>query len=148
MFGGVEIPFTISSLTRLERLTICADLTFNSFNSLIQETRSYSAILPLTDLIKTAPFLKHLKLVFNFGLNKRAHIPEALEYVCSTLVGLLTECRATSISLCVKAICFDQDFDATFLEMVLSALTGCVGVNQLVEQGVLIIRPATPSTDV
>jgi len=55
----------------------------------------------------------------------KAHLTKPLEHICSTLVRLLTECRATSISLCVSAICFD----ATFLEIVLSALTGPAEVN-------------------
>lgn len=42
--------------------------------------------------------------------------------------------------LFVSAPCHSgRDFDATFLEMVLSVLTGCAEVNQLVEKGVLII---------
>jgi len=137
-FGGRDIPFTLSSLTRLEYLTICADLNFY-FDGHSSPVRS------LTDLIKTAPILKHLKFAFKFRCNTKTHIPECLQHFCSTLVRvrLLTECRATSISLCVSAICdMDRDFDATFLEMVLSALAGPAKVNQLVEQGVLIIRPA------
>ena len=98
----------------------------------------------MTDLIKTAPILNHLKLAFRFWLNAKAHVSEALEHVCPTLVRLLTECRATSIILCISTICFlDRSFDATFLEMICSALAGCAEVNQLVEQGVLIIRSAT-----
>jgi len=135
-----NIPFTLSSLTRLEHLTICANLHF----AFLDEIWSYSVIPSLTDLIKTAPSLKHLKLAFKFGLNVNAHIPKPLEYICFTLVGLLTECRATSISLCISAICDrDRGFDAIFLEMVLSAMTGCAGLNQLVGQGVLVIT-ATP----
>ena len=104
----------------------------------------YSSILPVTDLIKTAPILKHLKLAISFRLYRRFHIYENLEHFCPTLVRLLTECRAMSITLCVSALgdC-DRSFEATFLGVVRSSLTGCAEVNQLVEQGVLIIRLVT-----
>ena len=133
---------TLSSLTRLEHLTICADHVFNSDG--LEKFWFFSFIPPVTDLIKTAPILKHLKIAFNFWLNASAHISETLEHFCPSLVHLLTECRATSITLCVSANChLDRSFEATFLEMARSALTGCAEVNQLVEQDVLVIRFST-----
>ena len=98
----------------------------------------------MTDLIKTAPILKHLYLAINCWHYSRVHISETREHFCPTLVRLLTECHATSITLCVSALGnWDRSFNATFLEMAHSALTGCAEVKRLVEQGVLIIRSAT-----
>jgi len=108
-----------------------------------------SSISALTCLVKAVSSLKHLTLAFHFCLDKRIHIPRASEFIRIPLVGLVNECRSASISLCVSATCHtDRDFDATVLEVVLSALTGCAELNQLVEKGVLTIipkRPATPS---
>ena len=74
-----------------------------------------------------------------------AQIPKPSEFICIPLVGLLNECRSASISLHVSAICdTSHEFDATFLDIVLSVLTGCAEVNQLVEQGVLVIIPEIP----
>jgi len=146
----MDMPSTLSTLTRLEQLTIRADLEFYfSSGNFSEEAGAYtSSISTITGLIKTASFLKHLTLAFNFRLNKRAYIPKASEFICIPLVGLLTECRSASISLCAKALCDgDRSFDATFLAMVLFVLTSCSEVNQLVKQGVLIIIPeklATP----
>ena len=104
----------------------------------------YSSILPVTDLIKTAPILKHLKLAINFRFHRRDHISEALEHFCPTLVRLLTECRATSTILCVSTHRnWDRSFYATFSETICSAPTGCAEVNQLAEHGVFIIGPMT-----
>jgi len=77
-----------SSLTRLEYLTIDS-------HYFRQAIWSCSPVRSLTDLIKTAPILKHLKFAFGFRLNMKVHLPEPLEHICSTLVRLLTECRAS-----------------------------------------------------
>lgn len=134
------IPFTLSSLTQLEHLVIRANLDF-----LFYDDYTFGSSLPaLTSLIKTASSLKHLTFAFNFHLNKWVQIPKASEFICIPLVGLLKESRSVDISLHIGAICDSgREFDAPFLEVIVSVLTGCAEVNQLVEQGVLVIIPDT-----
>jgi len=118
-----DIPFTLHPLTRLERLTLCADLEFYSSagtNHLGEGDDStyifMSSISALTCLVKAVSSLKHLTLAFHFCLDKRIHIPRASESICIPLVGLVNECHSPSVSLCVSATCYtDRDFDAMVL---------------------------------
>ena len=64
------MPFTLSSFTRLEHLTICADLEVTS------DGLHFLIILPVTHLITTAPVLKHLKFAFKFWFDTRFVFPK------------------------------------------------------------------------
>ena len=82
----------------------------------------------LTGLIKAASYLKKLTLAFRFHLNM-VYISKATELIYTPPSQ---SARSTYISLRVRAICHeDRSFDATFFEIILSALIGCLEVNQL-----------------